>query len=491
MRLLLCAICFLSVLNHLDVFASSPPNILFILVDDQRHDSLGCAGHPILKTPTIDRLAEQGMRFENMFVSTSICMASRASIFTGLTETGHGYTGGSFPATPVISSDVDTAFPVLLRQSGYRTGFFGKQHVRFQEGTDEALNRMFDDHATIHRRPYFKEQSDGSLRHTAELIGDQSVAFLESQSSDQPFCLYMSFNISHAEDGDKRPGIGHYPWPHAVDGLYENIIPPSPRLGDPKYFESLPTFLQQSMNRDRWFWRWDTPEKYTVNMRAYLRMLTGMDRVVDRVLKSLKDNQLDENTVVIYSADNGYYMGDRGFAGKWTHFDQSLRVPLIIYDPRRPANSRGHVEKAPVLNIDLPATMLELAGLSTPEKYQGRSVLPFLQGKTPSDWRTDHFHEHLMDNPSIPKWHGVRNERYTYAKYFGQTPAYEFLHDREKDPDEIQNLVQNPHYTETLQAMRARCNDFLAQYTRQEIVDFKKIQSTQPKNKRSKTRKKE
>jgi arylsulfatase A-like enzyme len=453
--------------------AAPPPNILFILVDDQRHDSLGCAGHPILQTPNIDNLAEQGVRFENAFVSTSICMASRACIFTGLTETGHGYTGGGFPATPVIEPDVDTSFPVLLKQAGYRTGFFGKQHVKFEEGTTEALARMFDSCETIGRHPYFKKQEDGSERHSAELIGDRSVEFVEQQSADQPFCLYMSFNISHAEDGDKRPGIGHYPWPKAVDGLYEDIVPAAPRLGDPKYFEALPKFMQESMNRDRWFWRWDTPEKYIINMRAYLRMLTGMDRIVGRVLQTLEEKGLADNTVVIYTADNGYYMGDRGFAGKWSHFEQSLRVPLIIHDPRLPENKRNRVESVPVLNIDLPATMLELAGIDVPEKYQGRSALPVFNGNTPEDWRTDHFHEHHMNNASIPKWRGVRDERYSYARYFEQQPVYEFLHDLEADPDQIKNFADDPEYKEVLEKLRARCDELTAQYTRPEIVVFK------------------
>ena len=132
------------------------PNILFILADDQRNDTLGCAGHPIVQTPHIDRLAEQGVRFCNAFVTTSVCMASRASIFTGLTEAGHGYTGGPAPATPVIEADVDTSFPVLLRKAGYRLGFFGKQHVKFQEGKQPALARMFDEHEVIMRRPYVR-----------------------------------------------------------------------------------------------------------------------------------------------------------------------------------------------------------------------------------------------------------------------------------------------------------------------------------------------
>jgi arylsulfatase A-like enzyme len=460
--------------------AAEKPNILFILVDDQRFDSLGCAGHPILKTPNIDKLAAEGVRFENMFVTTAICMASRACIFTGLTETGHGYTGGGAPATPVITQDVDTSFPFLLKQAGYRTGFFGKQHVNFQEGTNEALDRMFDVRQTIGRNPYFKTQPDGSLRHEAELIGDRSEEFLTLQPANKPFCLYMSFNIAHAEDNDKRPGIGHYPWPKAVDGMYEDIVPAPPRLGDPKYFDVHPDFMKESMNRDRWYWRWDTPEKYNINMRAYLRMLTGMDLVVGRVLQTLEKQGLAENTVVIYTADNGYYMGDRGFAGKWSHFEQSLRVPLIIYDPRLPKGKRNRVVSPMALNIDLPATMLELAGITVPEKYQGRSVLPVFNGNTPADWRTDFYCEHHVNNASIPKWRGVRGSRYTYARYYEQDPVYEYLHDLQSDPDQFKNFANEPEYKEILETMRARCDEYVEKYTRPEIVAFKKEQAANP-----------
>jgi len=469
---------------------ASKPNILFILADDQRNDSLGCAGHPILKTPNIDQLAAQGVRFENMFVTTSICMTSRASIFTGLTETSHGYTGGPLPATPVIAADVDTSFPVLLRQAGYRTGFFGKQHVKFQEGNEKALERMFDVYEKIFRHPYFKKQPDGTLRHTAELIGDRSVEFLKSQPADRPFCLYMSFNIAHAEDSDRRPGIGHYPWPKAVDGLYEDVIPPPPRLGDPKYFNVQPEFMKESLNRERWYWRWDTPEKYIVNMRAYLRMITGMDRVIGRVLQTLKNQGLADNTVVIYSADNGYYMGDRGFAGKWSHYEQSLRVPLVIYDPRLPKGKRGRVVTPMALNIDLPATILDLAGVPIPAKYQGRSLLPILKGKTPEDWRTDFFCEHHMNNPRIPKWYGVRGSRYTYARYYEQKPVFEFLFDLQTDPDQFHNLATDPEYHQVLENMRARCDEYIRKYTRPEIVAFKKEQMAKaPKSKKTRRKK--
>jgi len=310
---------------------------------------------------------------------------------------------------------------------------------------------------------------DGSKRHCAELIGDRSVAFLKAQPADKPFCLYMSFNISHAEDRDHRPGIGHFPWPKAVDGLYEDITPPLPRLGDPAHFERLPDFLKTSLNRVRWYWRWDTPEKYTINMRALYRMITGMDRVVGRVLKTLEDQGLADNTVVLYTADNGYYMGDRGFAGKWSHFDQSLRVPLIICDPRLPAARRGKLVSPMALNLDLPSTMLDLAGIPVPDSYQGRSLSPVLQGVGPTDWRREFFCEHHQLGDKIPAWAGVRGERYVYARYDRQAPPFEFLHDLGTDPDQLENLAGNPAHREVLERLRTRTDAYIRTRTRPEI----------------------
>jgi arylsulfatase A-like enzyme len=453
--------------------AAAQPNLLFILVDDQRNDTLGCAAHPVIKTPNIDQLARQGVRFQNAFVTTSICMASRASIFTGLTETGHGYTGGGPPATPVLEQDVDTSFPVLLVKAGYRTGFFGKQHVKFEEGSKRALERMFEQHEVIGRSPYFKKQPDGSLRHEADLIGDRSVEFLTDQKKDQPFCLYMSFNTAHAEDRDKRPGIGHFPWPKSVDGMYEDIDPAAPRLADARYFDVHPEFLKTSLNRQRWYWRWDTPEKYAVNMRAYYRMLTGMDNVVGRVTRKLEEVGLADNTVIIYTADNGYYMGDRGFAGKWSHYEQSLRVPLIVHDPRLPQQQRGRVVEPLALNIDLPATMLQLAGVDVPDVYQGHSLVPIMQGEKPTDWRADFFCEHHVNNEAIPKWHGVRGSRFTNANYYEQEPAYEFLFDLETDPDQLNNLASHPEHQNVLNEMRERRDSYVQDYTRPEIIAAK------------------
>lgn len=232
----------------------------------------------------------------------------------------------------------------------------------------------FDEFEAIYRRPFYKKQPDGSLRHETELIVDRGIEFLKSQPKDKPFALNLWFNACHAEDHDRRPGIGHFPWPKAVDGMYEDIDFKEPRLNDPAIFKNHPDFFKTTINRTRYFWRWNTPQKFQTNMRAYYRMVTGIDGAIGRFMKALEKAGLADNTIIIYSADNGFYLGNRGFAGKWSHYDESLRVPLIIMDPRVPVNQKGKVVDAMALNLDFPATFLDWAGAKIPDRYQGRSL---------------------------------------------------------------------------------------------------------------------
>lgn len=431
------------------------PNILFFLIDDQRNDTLGCAGHPIIRTPVIDSLAATGVRFENAFVTTSICAASRASILTGLYERSHGYT---FKKPPLRESHMADSYPAVLRKAGYHTGFIGKYGVQTQ-GEPEA--DMFDVFEQLNRKPYFKKMPDGSSRHLSEIAGDRAIDFLKTTPGGKPFCLSVSFNAVHAEDSDHE---NHYPSPKAVEGMYEDVGIPAPRLSDPAIFARHPDFLKNSLNRKRYFWRWDTPEKYQKNMRAYFRMISGVDRVIGRVREELARLGLAENTVIIVMADNGYYMGERGFAGKWTHFEESLRVPLIIYDPRLPREQQGRVEDKMALNIDVPYTLLALAGEKAPGHYQGSNLLPLVRGESAEAWRRDFFCEHLMEYKYLPKWEGVRGERFMYARYFGQEPVYEFLHDLKTDPDQLENLATDAAYLEVLKEQRHRCDELRELY---------------------------
>ncbi len=433
------------------------PNILFILIDDQRNDVISCAGHPVVKTPTVDKLAKEGFRFTKAFITSSICAASRASIFTGLYECKHNYTFGK---DPIKKEFITNSYPYLLKKSGYKTGFIGKFGVEIEE-QDSMLSEMFDYYRPSPRNaPYFETYEDGSRRHSAEIKGDQAVEFIQNQSLDQPFCLSISFNAVHAVDDNKTPGNeGHYPYPKAAEHLYENIEMTKPLLSDPEIFENHPDFLKNSLNRERYFWRWDTEEKYQVNMRAYFRMISGYDNVMKRVLSALREKGVYRNTVIIYSADNGYYMGERGFAGKWSHYEESLRVPMIIYDPQAPRKRSGKTSDRIALNIDIPATILDLAGISIPRIYQGTSLVPVVDNKKMNSWREHFFIEHRMEHDKIPKYTGIRGERYVYANYYEQDPPYEFLHDLDEDPYQLENLVNHPEYKEVLDKMREQCQE--------------------------------
>ena len=392
------------------------PNIIFIVTDDQRFDMLGTV-NPLLHTPHMDRLAAAGIRFEHAFVTTSICAASRASLLTGTVERTHRFT---FNTPPLSTSMTDQSYATLMRAAGYRTGFVGKFGMVVEPG---AIDTMFDAFIPLDPDPYFKVQADRSLRHLTDITGDEAIAFLRANPPGQPFMLSVSFNAPHAEDNDER----QYIWPTAMDGLYQDTTIPDPPLSDPAFFEALPAFLKDpeiNMNRYRWFWRFDTPEKAKRMTRGYFRMISGVDAAIGRVRDELERLDLADNTVLILMGDNGYFLGERGYAGKWLPYEPSIRVPLIVFDPRR-SSPVGLEPTQMALNIDISPTLLDLAGLPIPAVMQGRSLVPLLRGEEPEDWRTDFFVEHLMEHKQIVKHEGVRGQRYKYARYFELDPVYE------------------------------------------------------------------
>ncbi|MDF1860321.1 MAG: sulfatase-like hydrolase/transferase [Verrucomicrobiales bacterium] len=432
------------------VSAAEPPNIVFFFTDDQTTSTIGCYGNPIVQTPNIDGLAARGTRFENAFVSHSICWVSRTTILSGLT--GRSFGTSSNPDTARADA-VETLYSDILRENGYRTGYFGKWHAKMPKGYKQADH--FDEFEAIGRNPFYKKQPDGSLRHETEVIVDRGIEFVKNQPKGKPFALNMWFNACHAEDGDRRPGIGHFAWPRAVDGMYDDVEMYQPRLNDPAIFDAQPDFLKTTINRERYFWRWNTEEKYQANMRAYFRMVSGIDGAIGRFIEVLEEQGLADNTIIVYSADNGYHMGNRGFAGKWSHYEESLRVPLIVYDPRVPASQKGQVTDAIALNLDLPATFLDWAGADVPERYQGHSLKQIVNTGKPGGWRSESFHEHFAVRNRIPAFEGIRNADFKYVRYIDED-NYEFLHDLKNDPDELVNLADDPKHAGTLEAMRER-----------------------------------
>jgi len=419
------------------------PNIIFLLTDDQRWDALGCAGNSIIQTQNMDWLAKNGVRFEKAFVTTPICAASRASLFCGLSERKHGYT---FTKPPLARQYSDRSYPRLLRQAGYRTGFIGKFGIQVEDGIPEEMFDSF--HQTSY--PYFKEV-DGEKRHLTDIHGDLAVEYLRNSPKDRPFCLSLSFWAPHAEDGQEE----QYFWPEAFDGLYESVKIPAPETTAPSFFDAHPEFLKKSLNRIRWLWRFDNPDKFQNMVKGYYRMITGVDVVIGRIIAELRALGLHENTVIIFSSDNGYFLGERGFAGKWLMHDVSIRVPLIIYDPRLPRSLKGTVKEELALNIDIPPSILDFAGLEIPASMEGKSVLPVLERKV-ADWRQEVFCEHLWDNPEIPRSECIRTQSWKYIRY-PQHPDYEELYDLESDPHETRNLSLESAHFPMLEQLRKQC----------------------------------
>ncbi len=431
------------------------PNILFVLTDDQRNDMLGCAGHAILKTPEMDRLAAEGVRFANAFVTTPICAASRATFLTGLYERRHGYT---FRTPPIGEADWAMSYPVLLRRAGYRTGFVGKFGVGVAGGR-KAIGKAFDEFARMGRHPYFKKR-DGGKRHLTDLTADRAIEFLDGCEGGTPFCLSVSFNAPHAEDSDKR----QYIWPPSADGLYEDVtIPPAP-MSEPKWFQAQPEFVRKGLNRTRWHWRFDTPEKYQRMVKGYYRMITGVDRAIGRIRKALAERGLAENTVIVLAGDNGYFLGERGFAGKWLMYEPSLRVPLIVCDPRAAKADRGVVRTETALNLDCSPTFLDLAGVTRPGGVQGRSLRPLLgKADAPADWNEEFLCEHLFKHKGIPQSEGVRTPKWKYFRYRHHRGVEE-LYDLAADPMEKVNLAGKPEHQATLGRFRKRCDALIERH---------------------------
>ena len=218
--------------------AAERPNSVFFFTDDQTTSTLGCYGHPLVETPNIDNLAERGTRFTNMFVSHSICWVSRTTILTGLTGRSYGTPGERDQARPEAVREL---YSDILRANGYRTGYFGKWHAKMPKGYRREDH--FDEFEAIGRNPFYKKQPDGSLRHETEVIVDRGIDFIRRHPKGKPFAPNMWFNACHAEDSDRRPAIGHFPWPRATDGLYEEDEIAPPRLNDPEIFDSQPDFL--------------------------------------------------------------------------------------------------------------------------------------------------------------------------------------------------------------------------------------------------------
>lgn len=433
------------------------PNIIFILTDDQRWDALGYAGNKYIHTPAMDCLAREGVYFRNAFSTTPISAASRASILTGLYERTHGYT---FQTGNLPKEYMDLSYPVLLRQHGYRTAFYGKLGVEYDN--PEALFDEAEIYDRDNQKGYYSKTLNGDTVHLTPYTGHLARRFISEVSKDTPFCLSISFSAPHAHD----PAPEQYFWGEDADQLYRDVTMPPPLLGEDRYFRMQPREVREGFNRERWKWRYDTPEKYQHSIKGYYRMISEVDTEIARLREALDEKGIADNTVIIFMGDNGFFLGERQLAGKWLMYENSLRVPLIMYDPRE----KVHRDiPDPALNIDIASTILDLASVQPPAIYQGESLCNYTKPEGGMPIRRTILFEHLWKMLAIPSSEGVRTERWKYFRYrFIDTP--EELYDLKNDPQEITNLALDPAYKETLSLLRSECDSLINQCKEVRII---------------------
>ena len=436
------------------VLAADKPNIIFILTDDQRWDALGFAGNDLIETPEMDKLAEKGVFFSNAIATTPICAASRASIFSGLYERSHGY---NFTVGNIGEEYMEKAYPYLLRDAGYHTGFYGKFGVKYTK-----MNELFDKVENItqgdepDRRGYYYKKLDGQVVHLTRYTGQKALDFIEDAPTDKPFALSVSFSAPHAQDQAPL----QYFWQEGQNKLYQDVNMPGPGLGEDKYFDRLPEAVKDGFNRLRWTWRYDTPEKYQHSVKGYYRMIKGVDLEIAKIRAKLKETGQDKNTVIIFMGDNGYFLGERQLAGKWLMYDNSIRIPLIVYDPRREEHKQ--IDDM-ILNIDVTATILDIAGVEVPKMYHGKSLMPVITGAEKDMNRDTILIEHLWDFENIPPSEGVRTHEWKYLRYV-KDKAWEELYNLKDDSQEIYNLVDDPKHHDTLLKFRAKNDQLIEKY---------------------------
>jgi arylsulfatase len=421
---------------------AGPLNVVVLYADDWRHDTLGSAGHPIVKTPRLDQLAREGVRFTHNYVTTSICGVSRANYFTGQWMSRHGNRAFAMFDTPWAET-----FPGVLRANGYWTGHVGKWH----NGNFPAQH--FDFGRSYGGR-HWLPQPDGSQVHVTQKNERDALEFLRTRPDGKPFFLTVAFFATHAEDANPKQFL---PQPESMK-LYEDVTIPVPRTMTDAHFKRLPPFVGNEKNegRNRWHWRFDTPEKYQTMMKNYYRLATEVDATCGRVIDELRRQGVLERTLVIFTTDNGFFHGEHGLADKWYPHEESIRVPLIVWDPRIPAAKRSAVNDAMTLNVDLAPTILAAVGLPVPARMQGRDLAPLYLAATPPAWRTEFFYEHgiIRNSDFIPASEALVRKDVKYM--FWPDFKYEQLFDLTRDSGEERDLARDPAQSATLASLRAR-----------------------------------
>jgi arylsulfatase A-like enzyme len=498
----------ISLLGSLSAAAGDKPNILFVFTDDHAPHAIGAYDgwlKSVNPTPNIDKIAAQGMVFENSFCTNSICGPSRAVIQTGKHSHKNGFmnNGNSFDWN-------QQTFPKLLQNAGYQTAIFGKSHLK-------GKPQGYDKWAVLPGQGLYYNPDlltpDGKIRvegYCTDIVNDMAVEFLKNERDpNKPFMLM----VQH-----KAPHRCWMPAPRHLH-LYDDIeIPEPPTLFD-DYADNAPPARHQELEIDRhmhlnfdlfvdltpefedekaktdksaWVnlkrfspeqlkvWRdaWAPKDKafheaklegkdlvrwkFQRYAKNYLRCVKGVDEGVGLLMNTLEELDLTDNTVVIYCSDQGFYIGDHGWYDKRWMYEESLKMPFVVKWPGviKPGSRDQHL----VQNLDYASTFLEMAGAPIPADLQGASLVPLMKGESPADWRKSIYY-HYYEYPSVhmvPRQFGIRTERFKLMSFY-QFGEFEF-YDLETDPDELTNQYENPEYAATIKEVSAQLDALRKHY---------------------------
>jgi len=439
------------------------PNIIFIMTDDQTAEQMSCYGHPFIKTPNMDRLANEGARFENCFCTNSLCAPSRASVLTGCYSNISGITGNSEKkgAEERLNPDLPT-FPELLKSHGYHTGLIGKYHLRqdpkgFDDwrilpGQGAYIDPEFIENGTV-------TQNKG---YVTDITTDKALDFLENTDAETPFCLVYQHKGPH-RPFTPAPRHAHlwedeeFPYPASFDddytsrkvaGLARDMKIEVSLESD---YDDIPDGLSGDAKK-RWIY-----QRFAKDMA---RAVVGIDENLGRILDFLDERGIADDTLIIYSSDNGFFVGEHGWYDKRFMYEPSLKIPLLIRYPR--LGFSGQVLPDMALNVDFAPTILDLVGIPLPDAMHGRSLRPLLEGDAPSDWRTSVYYSYYEDSwrayrnldaanlndqtytkyftaHRVGPHHGVRTNRWKLIEYYTED-GYRELFDLELDPHEMRNI---------------------------------------------------
>lgn len=439
-----------------------PLNVVYILSDDHRYDVMSFLGHPWVETPAMDAMAREGVYFRNAMVTTSLCSPSRASVLTGQYMHKHGVVDNN-----VLPKPGTMFFPQYLQAAGYRTGFFGKWHMgghsdQPQPGFDRWVSFRGQGHYyPPENQPNWSLNIDGrsvpQKGYITDELTDYAIEWLNEspKPGQQPFFLYLSHKGVH--------GMFHPAERHA--GRYKDKpLPTPPSMADTaENYTGKPMWLKNQ--RNSWHgvdFAYHEDTDIAEHYRLYCEALLSVDDSIARVRQWLKDNNLADNTLVMYMGDNGFQWGEHGLIDKRTAYEASIRVPLVGVCPKH--WTAGTTVDQVVANIDIGPTILAAAGLKSPDHMDGRSFLELAADPNPEkSWRQHLLYEYYWEYnfPQTPTTFALRAERYKFIQYHGIWDLDE-LYDLQSDPHELNNLIFQDEHQPRIRAMRAELHKILA-----------------------------